>query len=335
LGSLFGESADAQAIISGVERDPSPFPVEHGHFTLIHTQRNPAPLFGVGLIDAVPDKVLQLAAWQGDPRFPEVKGRVCRLADGRIGRFGWKAEQATLDDFVLTACAVELGLEVPGRHQGVKPEGPDYRAPGLDLTKRECDALAAFVRDLPAPSENQPTTASEAQAIRLGQATFDRIGCAACHRPVLGRITGIYSDLMLHDTGDSLSSDGAYASQFPDSADDPRSRADASFPSGRDAFAGGPPSPTPASRREWRTPPLWGVRDSGPYLHDGRAETLEQAIALHGGEALNTKSRYFRLTPGERTFVQSFLKSLVAPGLVNSRPARRSEDPILTSTMSE
>jgi CxxC motif-containing protein (DUF1111 family) len=330
-----GESGDVLAIRSGVKRDSRPLPVEHGHFNLIHTQRNPAPLFGVGLIDAVPDRFLQAAAWQNDPRFPEIKGRVCRLADGRIGRFGWKADQATLEDFVLTACAVELGLEVPGRHQGVKPEDPVYRAPGLDLTKRECDALEAFVRNLPVPSENQPATPSEALAIRVGRVTFDRIGCAACHRPVLGRIVGIYSDLLLHDTGDSLSSVGTYASHLPDSADDPRSQADASFPSGRDAFAGGPPSPTPASRREWRTPPLWGIRDSGPYLHDGRAETLEQAIALHGGEAMKTKSRYFQLNPDERTCVQSFLKSLVAPELVNARPAPRSKDPMLTSTTSE
>jgi CxxC motif-containing protein (DUF1111 family) len=331
---LLGDSSDVAAIASGVRRDFLSVPVEHGHFTLTHTQRNPAPLFGVGLIDAIPDVVLKVAAWRTDPRFPEIKGRVCRLADGRIGRFGWKSEQASLEDFVLTACAVELGLEVPGRHQGVKAEDPDYRAPGLDLTKPECNALVAFVRKLPAPSENQPTTAGEAMAIRFGQAQFDRIGCAACHRPQLGRITGIYSDLLLHDIGDSLSSDGSYASQIREIFGDPRSSADARFPGGRDAFAGGPPTPTPASRREWRTPPLWGVRDSGPYLHDGRAETLEQAIALHGGEALRTRNRYFRLGKPERTFVQSFLKSLVAPDLVNARPAVRSKDPILTSTIS-
>jgi CxxC motif-containing protein (DUF1111 family) len=329
-----GDTGDVRAIRSGAQRDSRSTPAEHGHFTLIHTQRNPTPLFGVGLIDAVPDVVLKASAWRSDPRFPEIKGRVCQLADGRVGRFGWKAEQASLEDFVLTACAVELGLEVPGRHQGVKPEDPDYRAPGLDLSKLECDALVAYVRKLPTPSENQPTTAYEALAIRLGQAQFGRIGCAACHRPQLGRITGIYSDLLLHDTGDSLSSDGAYASQSPSPADDPRSQADARFPSGPDAFVGGPPTATPASRREWRTPPLWGVRDSGPYLHDGRAETLEQAIALHGGEALQTRNRYFRLEPRERICVQTFLKSLVAPELANAGPAPRSRGPILTSTIS-
>jgi CxxC motif-containing protein (DUF1111 family) len=316
----------------GINRVVDGFPVEHGHFTLIHTRRNPAPLFGVGLIDAVPDVVLIAATRHGDRRFPEVKGRVCRLADGRIGRFGWKAEQATLEDFVLTACAVELGLEVPGRHQGVKPEAPDYRALGLDLTQLECDALVAYVRDLPAPGEQQPATAAEALAIRFGQAFFDRIGCAACHRAEPGRTAGMYTDLLLHDMGDLLSSSGTYGSQLFDSDDDPRSQAAAHFPSGRDAFAGGPPSPTPAARREWRTPPLWGLRDSAPYLHDGRAETIEHAIAFHGGEATETKSRYFQLQPDERNCVQSFLKSLVAPAPGNARPVPQSNGPILTST---
>jgi CxxC motif-containing protein (DUF1111 family) len=68
-----------------------------------------------------------------------------------------------------------------------------------------------------------------------------------------------------------------------------------------------------AARQEWRTPPLWGVRDSAPYLHDGRAATIEQAVALHGGEAQKTAQRFFSLAPEERLQVMTFLKSLVAP----------------------
>jgi cytochrome c peroxidase len=68
-----------------------------------------------------------------------------------------------------------------------------------------------------------------------------------------------------------------------------------------------------ALRQEWRTPPLWGVRDSAPYLHDGRADTLEQAIALHGGEAVRSAQRFFELKPEERMHVIAFLKSLRAP----------------------
>ncbi len=82
-------------------------------------------------------------------------------------------------------------------------------------------------------------------------------------------------------------------------------------------FAFGPsgkrPTTGPASRFEWRTPPLWGFRDSGPYLHDGRAKTLEHAVALHGGEASRVAQRYFKFTAKERRQVEAFLKSLTAP----------------------
>ena len=68
-----------------------------------------------------------------------------------------------------------------------------------------------------------------------------------------------------------------------------------------------------ATRLEWRTPPLWGLRDSAPYLHDGRAATLEQAIALHGGEADKSSQKFFGLSAKERLEVLALLKSLTAP----------------------
>jgi hypothetical protein len=67
-------------------------------------------------------------------------------------------------------------------------------------------------------------------------------------------------------------------------------------------------------------------------LHDGRAETIELAVAFHGGEAQKTKERYFRLKPDERVCVERFLKSLVAPGPGNARPVPQSNGPILSST---
>src|SRR5207253_11135334 len=68
-----------------------------------------------------------------------------------------------------------------------------------------------------------------------------------------------------------------------------------------------------ASSREWRTPPLWGLRDSAPYLHDGRAGTLSAAVAMHGGEGLRSAQRLFRLTLRQRQQVELFLQSLAAP----------------------
>jgi hypothetical protein len=75
----------------------------------------------------------------------------------------------------------------------------------------------------------------------------------------------------------------------------------------------GPSSPVGPSPREWRTPPLWGYRDSGPYLHDGRAQDLAEAVALHDGQGRASAHRYFGLSSPERAQVEAFLKSLVAP----------------------
>ncbi|TWU62979.1 di-heme oxidoredictase family protein [Crateriforma conspicua] len=65
--------------------------------------------------------------------------------------------------------------------------------------------------------------------------------------------------------------------------------------------------------QEWRTPPLWGVADSAPYMHDGRAETLAESIAMHGGEATGSRDRYLNLGFAQREALQTFLKSLIAP----------------------
>lgn len=65
--------------------------------------------------------------------------------------------------------------------------------------------------------------------------------------------------------------------------------------------------------QEWRTPPLWGVRDSAPYLHDGRAETLLEAITMHEGEGAGTRDRFLNLSLADRHAIIAFLETLVAP----------------------
>ncbi len=74
-----------------------------------------------------------------------------------------------------------------------------------------------------------------------------------------------------------------------------------------------PRPPRPANELEWRTPPLWGLRDSAPYLHDGRAATVADAVALHGGEGHAAAQAYARLSEDEREQVELFLKTLAAP----------------------
>ena len=235
------------------------------------TQRNTPALFGAGLIDAIPTEALEQAARGGDP---ETRGRLNRFGDGQIGRFGWKAQTASLRDFVMAACAVEIGLEVPGHHQARPPLDFGGKGPAkLDLDEADCAALTAFVAGLPKPAEALPPD-PERRAVREGRDRFAAIGCADCHRQTLGPVAGIYSDLLLHDLGEDLSDGGSvyYGVKQSDGA----------------------------KPQEWRTPPLWGFRDSGPYLHDGRARTLEHAVALHGGQAERSSKAYFGLKPGKR-----------------------------------
>jgi CxxC motif-containing protein (DUF1111 family) len=254
----------------------------HG-MAVAKNQRNAPPLFGAGLIDAVPDTVFSETARRQPP---EIRGRVHRLKDGQIGRFGWKAQTATLRDFVLAACANELGLEVPDHHQAASPLQPLAEAKSLDLTADECEALVAYVGGLSRPVEITPTEPGKSRDVDAGRRLFTAIGCAGCHTPDLGSIPGIYSDLLLHSMGEALGDHGTYY---------------------------GVESPGGALDTEWRTPPLWGIRDSGPYLHDGRASSLAVAIAQHGGQGAESARRFHVLTRSEQFQLLSFLRSLAAP----------------------
>ncbi|AGA27546.1 di-heme oxidoredictase family protein [Singulisphaera acidiphila] len=275
---------------------------------VVITQRNTPALFGDGLIDAVADETLlshqrehstaaRLVGLNG-ARDSKVRGRIARLADGRIGRFGWKLEFATLNDFVKAACANELGLSNPGRPQAVPLGQLAYKSEGTDLTDEQCVMMTDFIRDLAAPTQVLPSDSKSRSQVEAGHTLFAKIGCADCHSEKLGPIAGIFSDMLLHDMGVELeSSTGYYGSIIPQ----PTVR--------NDKFAVSE-QPTPA---EWRTAPLWGVADSAPYLHDGRAASLEDAIVLHGGEASDVAVRFKEMSGPDRDAVIAFLKTLRAP----------------------
>jgi CxxC motif-containing protein (DUF1111 family) len=294
--------------------------------------RNTPAIFGSGLIDRIPEKVLeQTAAAQALAAVPQalvtrlnekgegtipVSGRVARLKDGRIGRFGWKAQVATLREFTLQACANEIGLEVPGFSQPALPWKPGYKAPGLDMTADECDSLIAFVASLDPPRQLRPESEQQKKDIVAGRKLFARVGCAACHQQKLGDVDGIYSDLLLHDMGTRLSDDGEYGSIAPgDGPDDQVEPLPTLTPTDPKPVAGvkGKTPKFGAGQQEWRTPPLWGVRDSAPYMHNGAAATIRAAIAMHGGEAKAAANAFAALKPEETVQVEQFLNSLAAP----------------------
>lgn len=275
---------------------------------IVITQRNTPALFGDGLIDVVPDDTLighmrehmTAARLVGLNRAKDskVKGRIARLADGRLGRFGWKLEFASLQDFVKAACANELGLSNPGRPQATPLGKPSYKPPGTDLTDAQCVLMTDFIRGLPAPIRVAPSDPTAVSAVQRGEKLFTAVGCADCHVADLGPVTGLYSDNLLHDMGVLLqSSTGYYGSIIPEP------------PTANDKFAVSQ-QPTPG---EWRTAPLWGVADSAPYLHDGRAETLQQAIELHGGESDGVAKRFQEASPVDKEAIIEFLKTLRAP----------------------
>ena len=272
-------------------------------FSLAQSSRSTPALFGAGRIDAIFDKVLLEAEARKFPGFPEIKGRVSRLRDGRLGRFGWKGQTASLEEFVMAACANELGLEVRGHHQPSLQSSKEFDPKKLafDLSDEDCARMTRFVANLPAPVVRPVGGAA------WGSEVFEAIGCATCHAPSLGGVQGLYSDLLLHDLGDRfLAFGGGYGARTSEVVDRAPKNTDAPATTGE------------AGPTEWRTTPLWGVAASAPYLHDGRAATLHEAITLHGGEAEQTSKRYAQLSAGDRQALLAFLHSQVAP----SQPGR-------------
>ena len=264
-------------------------------------QRNTPALFGAKLIDDLPEHAIlaneraQKLRWRM-PVAPEMDapvGRALRLGNGKIGKFGWKAQSASMFDFVQAACANELGLGNPGQGQPAPLGFANYKAPGLDLTNEQCEQMTAFVLALPRPVERQPLDARGRERVAHGKQLFNTTGCVECHVPNLGSLEGVYSDFLLHRMGQELSGDNGSYNGPPPGSESP----------GDTILAD-----------EWRTPPLWGVADSAPYLHDGRARTLDEAIRMHGGQGQGAVRRFDRLSPVAQEDLILFLKSLRAPG---------------------
>ena len=283
--------------------------IRQGNFVITKSQRNTTALFGAGLIDSIPTEVLE-ALEVTQAKGKKVSGRIAWLKDGSAGRFGWKSQKSRLSSFVMTACAVEVGLNVPDHPQAGHPQKADYMPAGLDLNQAQCDALIAYISDLSAPVQRPFGDEVDKGYISGGHALFVKVGCADCHVENVGEVAGIFGDLLLHDMGGELGDTGSYVVFIPNSTPEGEviQLTRQSGPASRI-----PKKVTGATRQEWRTPPLWGIRDSAPYLHDGRAETLAQAIAMHGGESARSTQKFFALTDAERFKVISFLKSLVAP----------------------
>lgn len=273
---------------------------------IVLAEINSTALFGAGLIDGISagaiavDGTRRLMARVSENLKADFTGidvgRVRMLPGGGVGRFGWKGQFASLTDFVGAACAVELGLTNPRRAQDVPHRHvPDDDAKP-DLDRRQFRALVAYVASLPRPIEVLPSAPADRRAASHGRRVFAEIGCAECHKPDLGGVEGLYSDLRLYSLADPGGGyhGGEAPIEFP--ADHPEAEA-------------------------WKTPPLWGVADSAPYMHHGAAATLELAIEMHGGQAARVRRRYRELPEDDRRAVIAFLRTLRAPGC-EAEPAK-------------
>ena len=243
----------------------------------ITSVRSASALFGLGLIEAVPDAVIYGIAAAGADAGLRGRPNLVRGADGneRAGRFGWKADTAVLEQFVADAFRNELGITSP-----LAPV--DFAAPalgcgaaaGLDDDGTGVRAVAAFIRSLP---PLQPVEASS----QAGAAVFLRAGCSGCHVPALpgqgGQAVMLYSDLLLHDMGPTLD-DGVVQGD--------------------------------AAGAEWRTAPLWGVGRRARLLHDGRATSLDAAVLAHDGEGAEAAEAFRALPQEQREHLLDFLRAL-------------------------
>lgn len=261
-------------------------------------------LFGAGWIDLISEKAilknarsrtLDGVAAELSNDFGNVPvGRVRTLPDGRVGKFGWRGQFATLEEFVATACANEIGLGTPSVAQAKPLTGPATPDVEPDLDRKQFRALVAFVKTLPKPVEAAPPDPAAAER---GKEVFRTVGCAVCHVPDLGGVEGVYSDFLLY-TLEEPSPPGS--------------------PPGGGYGRPEPPPETPRSDdlprpEEWKTPPLWGVADSAPYFHDGGSATLQAAVLRHGGDAKAVTDQFKALPADDQAAVVAFLLTLKAP----------------------
>lgn len=301
LQSLFPLIPRVTLVINGCQ-------AEVRDFNPVHLQRvNPTSLFGTGWIDRISEKAIRTesaktsraALWRelgGDFRVTST-GRMRILPDGRVGKFGWKAQFATLQEFVAAACANEIGLGNPVMPQARPMACGGERATANDLDPERFQALVAFVDTIPRPIEVVPDDAKQREQAGRGRGLFDAIGCALCHIPDMGGVRGVYSDFLLHRMDDPDASAGNYGDASPVPLPEDHPRPD-----------------------EWKTPPLWGVADSAPYLHDGSCATLEEAVLRHRGDAKNVLFLYEHLNSEDCAALIAFLKTLRAPHEVVPAP---------------
>jgi len=249
-------------------------------------------LFGLGLVEAIPEDAILSREDPEDRRGDGITGRASRDPDGRVARFGRKGQIVSIFDFNEEAIRLEMGLTTPlhpqevGQNRGPLPEGVDP-APNPEVGMEVLALLTDFVRFLAPLPRDVPSDPVARARVDDGERVFHEIGCASCHVPSME--TGpspvaaldrqriyLYSDLLLHDMGEAL--------------------ADACGPQ--------------AAPSELRTEMLMGLGRRHRFLHDSRAFSVSQAIEMHGGEAAPVRDRFLALPLARQDALLRFLDTL-------------------------
>jgi CxxC motif-containing protein (DUF1111 family) len=292
---------------TGTLADPVAAAVEHAPIPVeanVVARRNAPPLFGIGLFSLVADSEILSRADPTDADGDGISGRVNRIAteNNAIGRFGFKCQTASVEAFNRGALQNQMGLTSDSLDL-VTTEGPckknvledllgsktafaqvavprdrivDYDGvPDPEISRIRLADLVSFQENLAAPRRG-PITPS----VVRGREVFATIGCTDCHVTSLSTPLGLiypFTDLLLHDMG----------------------------PGGADGIVMGQ-----ASGSEFRTQPLWGLCQHPPFLHNGSADTVREAILAHGGEAEEARNGYQNLGPDDSVDLHRFLESL-------------------------
>ena len=300
-----------------------------------HLSVRTAPhLVGMGLLEAVPEASLQALANASKTDADGAVGKLQIVTDlknpalKRVGRFGWRATSATVEQQTAAALNGDIGVTtsiLPTRLCGLATgaAGADCRAADKTqqpLADSDLDLLVHYLSTLAVPparhfAGEQPLavtgpaivaqTAAQTQAqiaaenamqarVATGKNLFAQLRCTACHVPTL--VTGT-AHRLAELRGQTIApySDLLLHDMGPDLAD--------TFPQGN------------ATAQEWRTAPLWGlgllasINPNVRYLHDGRARTIEEAILWHGGQAAAARDRFKALSADDRQKVIDMVTS--------------------------
>ncbi|RMF76423.1 MAG: hypothetical protein D6744_12335 [Planctomycetota bacterium] len=233
---------------------------------------------GGGLISAISDETILANEDPSDADGDGISGRAHVLSDGRIGRLGWKAQVPSIKEFLRDGMAAEVGITLPAQDGLTFGATTDEDGvPDPELSLQETEDVQFYLEMLAGPPRQTPADAAQAAQ---GESLFESVGCAKCHIPSLPSSLGdvpLYSDLLLHDI----------------------------LPDGTPGIVDGD-----ASMTEFRTAPLWGLSQTAPYFHDGSADTIDQAIRKHAGEASGVRAAYEALSDADRAALLAFLETL-------------------------